>query len=74
MESKFNPKIGQLVIFQMSMAAKEIIVDFSEPQKQDKIGIITNIVSDDSVEVTFLSNDWIITLNPKYLKLLKDVD
>jgi hypothetical protein len=66
MKSKFKPKIGQLVSWDMGGS-----IDGSYPKEH--LGIITHIFPDGLVEVTFLSNNWIITLQSKNLKLLNDV-
>jgi hypothetical protein len=38
------------------------------------LGIITHIFPDGLVEVSFLKNNWIITIQLKHLKLLNDVE
>jgi hypothetical protein len=66
MKSKFKPKIGQLVSWDMGGS-----IDGSYPKEH--LGMITHIFPDGLVEVTFLSNNWIITLQSKNLRLLNDV-
>jgi hypothetical protein len=39
----------------------------------EHLGLITYIFPDGLVEVTFLKNNWIITLQTKHLRLLNDV-
>lgn len=65
-KGKFKPKIGQLVIWPM------VYTFTGEPIEY--LGIITHIFPDGLVEVTFLKNNWIITLQSKNLKLLNDVE
>jgi hypothetical protein len=65
MKSKFKPKIGQLVAWPMQYTASGEVIEY--------LGIITHIFPDGLVEVSFLKNDWIITLQLKHLRLLNDV-
>lgn len=66
MISNFNPKIGQLVSWKMSGP--------NSVDEKEHLGIITDMISDNFVEVTFLHRDWIITLSCKGLKLINDVE
>jgi hypothetical protein len=65
MTLKFEPKIGQLVSWKMS--GPNMLDD------QPHLGIVTELVSEHFVQVTFLHHDWIITLNIKGLTLVNDV-
>lgn len=62
MESKFKPKVGQLVSWNINNTGKE------------HIGIITKVLNNSSVEVTFNLNDWVIIIDPCHLNLLNDID
>lgn len=63
---KFKPKIGQLVAWPMTYTFTGEPIEY--------LGLITHIFPDGLVEVTFLKNNWIITLQVKNLKLLNDVE
>lgn len=64
MELPFEPKIGQLVCWE----ALEVM------NPNSKLGIVTNVLAYDYVEVTFIHNDWILRINTRSLKLLNDVE
>ena len=66
MASKHKPKVGQLVSWTMS--GPNALDD------KEHLGIITDVVSDKFVEVTFINQDWVITLNFNKVKLLNDVE
>jgi hypothetical protein len=66
MVSNFKPKLGQLVSWKMSGP--------NMLDNKEHIGIITDVVSENFVEVTFMHHDWVITLNCKGLKLINDVE
>jgi hypothetical protein len=64
-KGKFKPKIGQLVAWPMQYNFSGELIEH--------LGLITYIFPDGLVEVTFLKNNWIITLQTKHLRLLNDV-
>jgi len=63
---KFKPKVGQLVAWPMTYTLSAEPIEY--------LGLITHIFPDGLVEVSFLKNNWIITLQLKHLKLLNDVE
>lgn len=65
-KGKFKPKVGQLVAWPMTYTFSGEPIEY--------LGLITHIFPDGLVEVTFLKNNWIITLQLKHLKLLNDVE
>jgi hypothetical protein len=64
-KGKFKPKVGQLVSWPMQYTASGELIEY--------LGLITHIFPDGLVEVSFLKNNWIITLQSKHLRLLNDV-
>lgn len=64
MESPFKPKVGQLVSWGN--------IEIDNPSS--RLGIITEIIAYDYVEVSFIQNNWVLRLNIKSLILLNDVD
>lgn len=60
----FKPKLGQLVQWDNKLMKNS----------SSKLGMITDIIRQDYVEVTFFHNDWVIRLNIKTLTLLNDVE
>ena len=61
---RFKPKLGQLVQWDN----EELY------NSNSKLGIITDIIRDNYVEVTFINNNWVIRLNTRSLTLLNDVE
>lgn len=66
MESLFKPKIGQLVSWKVSR--------LNNSEADEHLGLITEIKSETLVVVTFIKNNWVISLQVKNLKLLNDVE
>ena len=66
MVSRYKPKIGQLVSWKMSGP--------NALDNKEHLGIITDVISDKFVEITFMNQDWVKTLNYEKLKLLNDVE
>lgn len=60
----FKPKIGQLVQWDNPEISNDI----------SKMGIITDIIAEYYVEVTFIQNNWIIRLSTRSLTLINDVE
>lgn len=66
MESEFKPKVGQLVSWRTGSPSTFFL--------KEHLGLITKIFANNTVEVTFVKNDWVIILSPENLKLINDVE
>lgn len=66
----FKPKIGQLVYWAIHLNG----IVGAPSTTVDHLGMITDVVSDTYVEVTFLQQDWIIRLAIEALVLVSDVE